>query len=81
VWSLLAALAAFVLCKPVAAGWDPTLPGGTCAQKKTTFLVIGTLDLAIDIAVFAFPIPIIWRLQISARKRVGLFVMFGLGIS
>ncbi|KAF4635106.1 hypothetical protein G7Y89_g2996 [Cudoniella acicularis] len=80
-WSTMVFLTAFLLCTPLAMNWDPFTPGGHCANQTVAFIVIGVLDLIIDVAVFVLPLPMIYGLKVSNGKKVALFGIFGLGIS
>jgi len=68
------------MCRPIAFNWDHTIEGGKCGSQTTSFIAIGVLDLLIDGAVFALPLAMIWKLQVSAGKKIALFGIFGLGI-
>ncbi|KAG9232503.1 hypothetical protein BJ875DRAFT_76933 [Amylocarpus encephaloides] len=78
-WSLSVVLNAVLICRPVAANWDPNI--GNCANQTTSYTIIGVVDLLTDIAVFILPMKMIWGLQVGTAKRVALFCVFGLGVS
>lgn len=42
---------------------------------------IGILNLALDVAVVVMPMPILWRLKLSIRKKVAVSSIFGMGLA
>jgi hypothetical protein len=74
-------------CSPVRAGWDITMrpPTGTAkCIEPNTYTNIGMLNSAINIItdlIFALvPIPMIWKLQVNTRTRIGLAAILSLGL-
>ncbi|KAF2855767.1 hypothetical protein T440DRAFT_513858 [Plenodomus tracheiphilus IPT5] len=74
-------------CSPVAAGYDYTLrpPLGTAkCYDPTIFKNVGVFNSSINIAtdlIFALiPIPMVWRLQVTVRTRIGLGIILSLGL-
>ncbi|KAH8728711.1 hypothetical protein GQ44DRAFT_608860 [Phaeosphaeriaceae sp. PMI808] len=74
-------------CWPVQAGWDFNLrpPKGTAkCYAPDIFKNIGVFNSSINIAtdlLFALiPIPMVWRLQVNLRTRIGLAVILSLGL-
>lgn len=79
-WGTMVVLTGFLLCTPLAFNWDPTIPGGKCANERAAFIAVGVLDLLTDVCVFVLPIPMIWQLQVAKGNKMALFAIFGLGI-
>ncbi|KAI0173523.1 hypothetical protein GGR52DRAFT_389211 [Hypoxylon sp. FL1284] len=67
-------------CHPVSAAWDPVLSLTNCRTTQSEELASVSANMALDICVLIFPIPIIWKLQMSIKKRLAVTSMFGLGI-
>ena len=67
-------------CRPYNSIWDKTVPGSQCIDVKALFLSSAVLDLASDIAVLILPQMIIWSLQMSTQKKLGVSVLFTMGI-
>jgi len=80
-WTVTNTLTAFLACTPLAFNWNPTIKGGKCARQIAMFVALGVLDLILDCALFALPIPMIYRLKVSRGNKVALFGIFGLGVS
>ncbi|KAI0133844.1 hypothetical protein BJ170DRAFT_176810 [Xylariales sp. AK1849] len=66
-------------CIPHQASWDFTVKG-TCFPLYTLQLGSGIIYLASDIIMFCLPQRLIWKLQMSWKKRLGVSVVFGLGL-
>lgn len=71
---------AFLLCRPFAKNWDLLLPG-TCGSVKESFFSDGIINIVIDLAMIILPIPMVWQLQMSQKRKIALTVVFALGIS
>lgn len=68
-------------CTPVHKAWDATgLVEGTCVNMNAFYYANFAVKLATDLALFLLPIPKVIRLKMSVGKRVGLVVMFSLGL-
>ncbi len=80
IWSIYAALGTWALCSPIAFNWNPMIPGGHCADRQASFYAIGVLDVATDCLIFLLPIPMIWNLQTALRNKIGLSLIFSIGV-
>ena len=72
-------LETFLLCRPLAYNWDTSIKG-TCGQRNTVYVSAGVLNLVTDFMVMSLPIPHILKLQLAWRRKLGLILMFSLGI-
>ncbi|KAE8310632.1 integral membrane protein [Aspergillus transmontanensis] len=89
-WWLLAILVAETIeevlvvifqCWPVHKAWDATgLVEGECVDMTLFYYANFGIKLATDVALFAMPIPKVMRLKMAVGKRVGLVMMFSLGL-
>ncbi|CAG8974184.1 hypothetical protein HYALB_00007347, partial [Hymenoscyphus albidus] len=72
----------FVLCQPVQFNWDKTIPGGSCKteEQNTAFLIAGITNLVLDVVVVFLPMPTLWALRHSTKKRIGVIGIFSLGL-
>ena len=71
-------LETFLLCQPVQFNWDKSI-AGTCEGQNTAYLVAGITNLLIDVFVVVMPMPMLFGLRMSLRKRLGVVGMFSLG--
>ncbi|KAI9056109.1 hypothetical protein LZ554_001037 [Drepanopeziza brunnea f. sp. 'monogermtubi'] len=79
-WVVSVILETFLLCRPLAFNWDPTLPNGVCGDRKTVYMSAGAVNVVADFMVMALPVPHILTLQLHWRRKAGLIIMFSLGI-
>lgn len=68
----------FLLCRPFAKTWDPLLPG-VCGSSSATILAEAIINMLLDIAILSLPLPLVWRLQMTPRRKIILTIIFGLG--
>lgn len=77
---LLCVLVTVFLCTPIRAIWTlPAVPGARCYNDGWWTFVCGLLNTLADLLVVVLPIPIIYRLMIPLRKRLGAIVLVSLG--
>ncbi|KAI0486179.1 hypothetical protein F4859DRAFT_469347 [Xylaria cf. heliscus] len=72
-------LESFILCKPVQYTWDKSIPNGTCYNERIAYLVAAIVNLIIDAIIVVLPMPLLFRLQLTLPKRLGVVAMFSLG--
>jgi hypothetical protein len=86
-WLLFAALIPSVLwgvcasvffCNPVKKVWRPMVPG-KCLSTRTYWLSVTAVNIVLDFAVLALPIPVISRLKLPKRQKIALVLVFLLG--
>ncbi|OOF95300.1 hypothetical protein ASPCADRAFT_207784 [Aspergillus carbonarius ITEM 5010] len=65
-------------CRPVYKAWHPWVEGH-CMSRAPIFLAGVVASIFTDIVLLGMPLPIVARLKMASRKRVGLACMFGLG--
>jgi hypothetical protein len=66
-------------CWPVNKAWDTSVKG-KCLSLIGFYYISFGIRLVTDIALFALPIPKLTSLNMTIGKRIGVVVMFGLGI-
>jgi hypothetical protein len=66
-------------CFPHEKIWNPSLPG-KCANTKAFFITNASLNLTSDIIILVLPHRLIWSLQMSKRKKIGVSLAFAVGI-
>ncbi|KAH7418087.1 hypothetical protein BKA64DRAFT_187790 [Cadophora sp. MPI-SDFR-AT-0126] len=79
-WAISVVLETFLLCRPLTFNWNPTIEGGVCGDRNTVYVSAGALNVVTDFMVMALPIPHILKLQLHWRRKVGLVIMFSLGL-
>ncbi|PHH76208.1 hypothetical protein CDD82_4076 [Ophiocordyceps australis] len=78
-WSLGNILQVFLICRPFAANYDPTVHG-TCGNQRSSFIAIGCFNAITDVVILCLPIPTIWKLKASARTRLAVTAVFAAGL-
>ena len=68
----------FLLCRPFAKYWNPLLPG-VCGSQSATILAEAIINMLLDIAIFSLPMPLVWRLQMTPRRKIRVTIIVGLG--
>ena len=66
-------------CKPVAKSWTAGLDG-TCLPNGPSFTGYAAITIASDIIVAILPVPVVWNLNVSKAKKIGLAGVFVLGL-
>lgn len=67
-------------CVPFQYTWDKTIPGGHCRIGGAIKVATTAIDFVSDLAVTILPQQVIWRLQMSTKKKIGVSVLFGIGL-
>ncbi|KAI2608213.1 uncharacterized protein GGS25DRAFT_265511 [Hypoxylon fragiforme] len=67
-------------CTPREYYWDKTIIGGTCRYSTLLSLISALVNLVFDVAILILPQGVIWRLNMSRRKRVGCSAVFVIGL-
>lgn len=79
-WALAAFFGDTFMCYPVESQWDTSVKG-TCIDYGKVTLGIGIANVMIDFILLCLPLPILWRLQMSTRRKVLLSFTLGAGSS
>lgn len=67
------------LCDPVHAYWDLETPNAKCKSAEEHFLSTSGMGIALDWAIWVLPIPVVGKLRLPRRQKMGLLGVFGLG--
>lgn len=79
-WGIAFFFAGLFICVPVEAFWTqpPGSPG--CFNPIPLFYTGAISDTVMDIIILVIPLPLIWQLHLSTRKKIALSGIFLLGI-
>ncbi|KAI0465690.1 hypothetical protein F4859DRAFT_527824 [Xylaria cf. heliscus] len=72
-------IVANLICFPFALIWDKTLEG-TCIDGKVIEVASAALNLTSDIIILVLPQRVIWNLQMKKKKKIGVSIIFAIGI-
>ena len=70
-------------CTPVEGNWDPTVPGRKCIDLKKFMdatYVLSAITIFTDFLCALTPLPIIWRLNLSTKTKIGIMSVIALGL-
>ncbi|GAB1319644.1 hypothetical protein MFIFM68171_09854 [Madurella fahalii] len=67
-------------CIPHQAIWDFTIPGALCFKLYNLQVSSASIQLISDVGILLLPQRVIWTLKMSWKKRMGVSVIFGLGL-
>lgn len=75
-------LATLLQCQPINYGWNQLYEHmkGRCVNLKAEALSTALLNTVADIALLILPIPTLWKLQMPLKQKLGLCIIFLLGI-
>ncbi|KAH8198157.1 hypothetical protein TruAng_007690 [Truncatella angustata] len=65
-------------CLPVASLWDPSITDVKCLNSGIAFTAGAVLNISSDVILMILPIPPLWKLQTSLRKRAGVAAMLAI---
>ncbi|KAI0860612.1 hypothetical protein F4860DRAFT_198925 [Xylaria cubensis] len=66
-------------CRPYLRTWDPFVHG-TCYDSRPVYVASTASYLIVDIFILILPQGIIWRLQMTRKKKQGVAAFFGVGL-
>ena len=72
-------ITAMLQCFPFHYIWDKTIPGGRCFNVLAFYRWVSFPNILTDLVMLALPIPMIWKLNTSHAKKVGLTFGFLMG--
>ncbi len=66
-------------CHPVSAAWDFSLPHDGCYTFVNFLYAATAINVVTDLILCTVPIPYFWRLQLPAKERVLVSMLFFVG--
>lgn len=67
-------------CIPHSAIWDITITDAQCFDLYPLQVASASIQLVSDVAIFLLPQRVIWGLKMNWQKRLGVSVIYGLGL-
>ncbi|PVH94893.1 hypothetical protein DM02DRAFT_660621 [Periconia macrospinosa] len=71
-----------IQCKPIQFNWDKTIPGGYCYDPimyAIVSYVVCAINIATDCLCAFLPIPLLWNVRMSRRKKISVGVLLSMG--
>ena len=66
-------------CDPIHKVWDTMVLGKCIASEPTIFVADCTTSLVSDLAILLLPMPLVWQLRTSLRRKLRIMVVFAGG--
>ena len=84
IWFFASVVSGIFRCHPIHDSWNPDVVGGPevrhyCTSNNTYYVSSSAFNVALDFWILMLPVSIVWTLQLSARRKVGLSAIFLLG--
>ncbi|KAL5358589.1 hypothetical protein BJX96DRAFT_146823 [Aspergillus floccosus] len=67
-------------CRPISRFWDSDVPGA-CFDLVAFSYFTNITNLVTDIWIFALPLPVIFKLQMSRNRKIALSFLFSIGLA
>ena len=77
-FGLVVVLETFLICRPLAVDWNAHIDG-TCGDQVVSYLVLEVLGLCLDFTILVLPLPCIWKLRVSLRRKMSIAIVFSIG--
>ncbi|MCJ1426353.1 hypothetical protein MMC29_004256 [Sticta canariensis] len=65
-------------CRPISGAWDPFIRA-KCIKLNVVFMIMGSLNVVTDVITLCLPMPLLWHLNASTKRRLQVMSMFLLG--
>jgi len=83
-WSFISAVITIFRCRPIIAGWSLQYNwahphGSKCLDRIKLVTVFGWYNIISDFILILLPMPILWGMHLSWRKKIGVAVVFATG--
>ncbi|KAL8671375.1 MAG: hypothetical protein Q9168_004123 [Polycauliona sp. 1 TL-2023] len=84
IWTSVTILLCIFACKPIRASWEIDVilaPTTKCAISVPNVTTIhGFCNVITDFALLLLPVPLLWKLQATTKKKLGLAAVFATGV-
>ena len=68
-----------IMCIPRKKIWNPLMTTGHCFNTNAAFQATGIFNVISDFAIFLLPMPSLWKLQMSRKRKILMMTVFGTG--
>lgn len=66
-------------CHPVQYFWNKNIKSGICLDQNALAYANSGLSIAQDLLIIALPIPVVLKMNMDNRKKIGVAFMFAVG--
>lgn len=67
-------------CTPIAHFWDPLRVPGHCINEVVATTMFSLTLMITDLIIYVMPMPIIWKLKMTTRRRIEITLVFVIGL-
>ncbi|KAK9413399.1 putative G-protein coupled receptors family 1 profile domain-containing protein [Seiridium unicorne] len=67
-------------CQPIAKSWDPLITDGHCIDILALNVAASTINTVSDITILILPQLVIWRLNVSLKRKLEISIIFLIAI-
>jgi hypothetical protein len=67
-------------CQPISTNWNINIPHSKCHNVQAYAYIGAASSMSEDVIIMILPIPFLIQLQVSMRKKIGVLLIFSLGI-
>lgn len=75
-WGISIVLVTIFQCSPVRAAWDKRIDDAHCFNLRAFLIGNNVPNILADICIILLPMPLIWKLELSWPRRVGICAIF-----
>jgi hypothetical protein len=68
------------MCMPVSYFWDRAIENGSCIDMRIVSFTNAPWNILTDFVLFTLPVKTLWKLDLPRRQKVGLVVLFTIGL-
>jgi len=75
-------IATILSCRPISYAWtrwQGPVTKGTCNNTNLQTYIAGGINVVQDFTILLLPLPEVYKLKVSFKKKIQLFFMFGVG--
>ena len=62
-------------CSPIDKYWNPKTSGHCVVLTKAVY-AYGSMNCISDLFIFVLPLPMVWRMQLSRKDKIGVTLVF-----
>jgi hypothetical protein len=77
-WMISVTIAQIFTCAPIEGAWDP-MKAKHCIDQKKFYYGNAISNVITDVMLLAMPLPIVWKLNMSIKKKINVTLVFILG--
>ena len=67
-------------CIPIQKTWDVSTPGHCITTEDRIFLADCIVSLITDLTILILPMPLVWQLNASRKRKLRIMIVFAGGI-